>query len=72
MLYNINEGTRDALLECEETAYRDSRLFPIFATAATLRKMLDAIDMYEGIIYEQGDGWPFRQRNMYLPQLRCF
>ena len=72
VLYNINEGTRDALLECEETAYRDSRLFPIFATATTLRKMLDAIDMWEGIIYEQGEGWPIRQRNMYLPQLRCF
>ena len=67
--FQINTGFKDALLAVEETAFRQSRVMPLFGEKDTLEKLLDTIGMYEARTNRAGS-W-VAPKVMYLPPIRC-
>ena len=56
----------------EEALYRETRLIPVYGEEATLRKLLNKIELFEiNNPYEEESSWLYTMRHMMLPRLRC-
>ena len=71
--FQINTGFKDALIAVEETAFRQSRVMPLFGHKDVLEKLLDTIGMYEARV-NIAKFWDYTckaPKAMYLPPIRC-